>query len=125
MGEIVTVYDEGQPRGLWRVGRIEEVIPGSDGNVRSARVHVQSKTGQATVLRRPIQYLYPLEICCEDSVDLQPERARADKDIEDNEGLSTLLSKNQDYPHAIVETPRGGRPAAIEARDRILGCVTD
>ena len=71
------------------------------------------------MLRRPIQHLYPLEICCQkDSVDLQPERARADKDVEDNEGLSTPLSKNQDSPHAIVETSRGGRPcssAAIEA----------
>ena len=32
-GQIVTVYDNGQPRGLWRVGRIEGVIPGPDGKI--------------------------------------------------------------------------------------------
>ena len=30
---------------LWRVGRIEGVIQGPDGKIRSARVHVQTKTG--------------------------------------------------------------------------------
>ena len=44
-GQVVTVYDEGQPRGLWRVGRIEGVIQGPDGKIRSAQVRVQSKTG--------------------------------------------------------------------------------
>ena len=127
-GQIVTVYDEGQPRGLWRMGRIEEVILGLDGKIRSARVRVQSKTGRATVLRRPIQHLYPLEIGCQkDSIYSRPEKLTTDKDIEDNETLSTPQPEGRDS-HAVPETPLGGRPrrsAAIEARDRILGCVTD
>ena len=55
-GQIVTVYDDGQPRGLWRVGRIEGVKTNPDGKIRSARVRVQSKTGRATVLKQPIQH---------------------------------------------------------------------
>ena len=35
-GQVVTVYDEGQPRGLWRVGRIEGVIQGPDRKIQSA-----------------------------------------------------------------------------------------
>ena len=34
-GQVVTVYD-GQPRGLWRVGRIEGVIQGPDGKIQNA-----------------------------------------------------------------------------------------
>ena len=61
-GEPVVVYDEGQPRGLWRLGRVTEVIPSQDGNIRAARVKVMSKSGRPTILKRPIQQLYPLEV---------------------------------------------------------------
>lgn len=124
-GQIVTVYDEGQPRGLWRMGRIEGVIQSPDGKIRSAQVRVQSKTGRTTVLRRPIQHLYPLEVGCrEDPIGSQPEKLPTDVE---NAAPSVTQSDNQDPP-TVIETSQGGRPrrsAAIEARDRILGCVTD
>jgi hypothetical protein len=118
-GQIVTVYDEGQPRGLWKVGRIVEVIQGSDGKIRSARVRVQSKTGR---LKRPIYHLYLLEIACQK--DSQPEKITTD---EDNVAPPTPRCEDE---NSLVnaESPQGGRPrrsAAIEARDRILGCVTE
>ena len=40
------VYDEGHPRGIWRLGRIEELIPGADGKIRGVCVKVVSKGGQ-------------------------------------------------------------------------------
>ena len=61
-GEIVTVYDEDHPRGLWRLGRIEEVIPSADGNIRGVLVKVVSKGGQVQFIRRPVQHIYPLEV---------------------------------------------------------------
>ena len=101
-GQIVTVYDDGQPRGLWRVGRIEDVIQGPDGEIQSARVRVQSKTGRATVLKRPIQHLYPLEIGCqENSANSQPEMSTTN--VEDSETPSNPQSKNPD-PQTVVET---------------------
>ena len=33
-GDVVLVHDENLPRGLWRLGRIKELLPGADGNVR-------------------------------------------------------------------------------------------
>ena len=61
-GEIVVIHDESLPRGQWRLGRIEQVIKGSDGHARGVRVRTQTKTGRPTVLQRPIQLIYPLEI---------------------------------------------------------------
>ena len=61
-GEIVTIYDEGHPRGMWRLGRIEDLIEGADGKVRGVRVRVVSKKGHVKILRRPVQHIYPLEV---------------------------------------------------------------
>ena len=105
-GQVVTVYDEGQPRGLWRVGRIEGVIQGPDGEIRSARVCVQSKTGQATVLKRPVQHLYPLQIGCQEKSAIS-QTEKSTKNVE------------------INEIPSNPRSAAIKAWERIHEWVTD
>ena len=60
-GDVVLVHDENLPRGLWRLGRIKELLPGADGNVRSAVVRIVSKGGNPTLVNRPVQRLYPLE----------------------------------------------------------------
>ena len=57
------MYDEGHPRGLWRLGKIEDVIRSTDGGVRGVIVKVTSRKGHVKYLRRPIQHIYPLDIC--------------------------------------------------------------
>lgn len=37
-GDVVIVHDESLPRGLWKLGRIQEVIPGADSLPRCALV---------------------------------------------------------------------------------------
>ena len=86
---------------------------------------MQSKTGRATVLKRPIQQLYPLEIGC--GKDLQSEIVTTDEDTENN-GAPLNPQREDELSCVNTEAPHGGRPrrsAAVEARDRILGCVTD
>lgn len=61
-GDVVIVHDDDQPRGLWRLGRIERLIVGSDNQVRGAVVKVKTKKRKPTFLKRPVQKLYPLEI---------------------------------------------------------------
>ena len=61
-GEVVTIYDEGHPWGIWRLGRTEDFIEGTDGKVRGVIIRVVSKKGRVQLLRRPIQHIYPLEI---------------------------------------------------------------
>ena len=60
--EVVIVHDDSLPHGLWKLGRIQEVIPGADGLPRSALVRVASRDRQHTLLKRPVRLLYPLEI---------------------------------------------------------------
>ena len=65
VGDVVVLQEEDQPRGKWRIGKILDVIVGSDGCTRGALVQVRSKGGKCTKRRRPVQRLYPLVIQCE------------------------------------------------------------
>ena len=52
------VHDRLQPRHLWKLGRIVELIRSNDGLVRAAKV-VCGSSGK--FIKRPIKTLYPIE----------------------------------------------------------------
>ena len=62
VGEIVVVHDEDLPRGFWKLARVESLVTGADRLVRGATIKVKTEGRRSSVLRRPIQRLYPLEI---------------------------------------------------------------
>ena len=63
VGDIVIVHEDGLQRGLWKLGRVEKLITGNDGLARGAVVKSTTpKKGKSTMLRRPLQRLYPLEL---------------------------------------------------------------
>lgn len=64
-GDVVIVHDQDQPRGLWKVGRIESTIKGADENIRGVLVKV-SNGGRTMILHRPVQRLYHLR--CEEVI---------------------------------------------------------
>ena len=106
-GDVVVVYTEDQPRSCWSLGRIERLITGADGQTRAATVRV-SRKGRVSVLDRPIQHLYPLEVVT--SSDPAPEKENEDN-VSDEEPASETL---------VTGRPRPRRFAAEQARDRIL-----
>ena len=61
VGDVVLIHDPVQPRTLWRIGKVEKLLQGSDGLVRGASLRVRSGT-TTILLNRPLQHLYPLEI---------------------------------------------------------------
>ena len=56
------VHDEHLPRGLWKLGRVQELFEGRDGHCRGAIVKTVTRDRQQVLLRRPITLLYPLEL---------------------------------------------------------------
>ena len=106
-GDVVVVYTEDQPCSCWSLGRIERLITGADGQTRAATVRV-SRKGRVSVLDRPIQHLYPLEVV--PSSDPVPEEENEDN-VSDEEPASKTL---------VTGCPRPRRFAAEQARDRIL-----
>ena len=62
IGDIVIVHDESLPCSFWKLGRVDKLITGKDGQTRGATVSIASNGRHSTSLNRPLQLLYPLEI---------------------------------------------------------------
>ena len=60
VGDVVIVYADYQPRSLWSLGQIEQLLAGDECPTRAAPVKV-SKGGRVSKLDSPIQHLYLLE----------------------------------------------------------------
>ena len=63
VGEVVLLKDDKSARSLWKLAKIEELIPSRDNEIRAAKVRVvNSDERRPVMLRRPLQHLIPLEI---------------------------------------------------------------
>ena len=58
VGQVVIIKDEKIPRRLWKLGRIERLISGNDGNVCTTDIYVPGDKH----MQRSINMLYPLEL---------------------------------------------------------------
>ncbi len=108
-GDVVTVHEDGLPRGLWRLGKIESVIPGNDGKIRAAVVKTRSKKGRTTLLKRPVQKLFPLELFSERSEQVE-ERDQGNNVEPFREGESDVEPTREN-----VSRDRPRRAAALDA----------
>ena len=122
VSQIVTVYEDGAPRGLWRLRRVEHVITSPDRRIRSAAVRSSSKTGRCVVIKQPMQHLYPLEVEPQETSSHQNDLARID-----TEESSPVRPPGDCVDQQAVEAPttRPKHVAAMEAWDKILGWMVD
>ena len=82
--------------------RVEQLIPGRDGKVRSAIIKVSSNNGKTQLLKRVIQHLVPIEVRAE-SNNSQVQRPP-----------STQLQEPQPSGHSNSTNQRPRRNAAIQ-----------
>ena len=61
-GDVVLIHSDSKLRGFWKLGRVQRLVKEDDSHVRGATLKVPSRTGQTTILRRPLKCLYPLEV---------------------------------------------------------------
>ena len=77
VGDIVMIFEEKLPCQSWRMGRVERLLRGKDGQIRSAVVRVHQIGQNSTLFRRPLRKLYPVELNEEEDVinanDVKPE----------------------------------------------------
>ena len=102
VGTIVIIKDENQPRAQWKFGKITDVSPSRDGNIRSAKV----LTPSGRVIVRPVSHLYPLEI-------QQQQQSRVSEETDQTD-------RSESTQQQITEQPARPRRSAFElARVRL------
>lgn len=112
VGDVVLIHDDDQPRTFWKLGRVEELISGSDDAIRGALVRIRAGNSHAFV-KRPVQRLYPVEVGCV-------------KGIDETEGTQNLQLPVSNQAAAEQETstcPR--RTAAILAKQKLKSWARD
>ena len=96
-GDIVLIYEDNVKRTEWKMGRIEELLPGKYGITRGVKVRTCGK-GKYELLNRPLQKLYPLE-------------------VSSNEAESFEKETNVDGGECEQERDPGGRAKRSAAKD--------
>jgi len=109
-GEVVIVHDETHPRNFWKLGKVIDVIKGSDGQTRGAVLDVITN-GKTVTLRRPITRLYPLEVMCKSMASSSEGSSNHDDTAQDE------TAENSDA--------RPVRAAAQRARRQVLEWISD
>lgn len=61
-GDVCIIKDDNKDRNKWKLGIVEELIPGRDGIVRAVKL----RAGR-NYLERAVQQLHPLELSCDSS----------------------------------------------------------
>ncbi|XP_074658631.1 uncharacterized protein LOC141911540 [Tubulanus polymorphus] len=116
IGEIVLVHDEGKQRGEWRLGKITELITGSDDNPRGAFLKLGVRDKKSTTLRRPLNLLYPLEV--QDSPELT--RDAQAENVRRPIGLDVVTR-----PSEVVCQSRPKRKSKENAEKRLSGWINE
>ena len=123
-GDVVLVQED-KPQAFWKLAQVKELISGRDGKLRGAILAVSSEKGRTTILQRPIQLLYPLEIKGQIK---QPTQLASNKPtlehverVPESETQIQVHDEQDPEPRRLkgTSTERPKRAAALKARERV------
>ena len=92
--DVVIVFDEKVPRHMWRIAKVEKLIPSeSDGLVRGAVIKL-AKTGN--LIRRPVNKLYPfIQNDTSDDSDIRSVSKSRRRTDDDNRNVSEAINEDE------------------------------
>ena len=125
IGDVVVLYDESSRRGFWKLAKVDALIKGADEQVRGAVIRVPSRDGRTTILRRPVNQLYPLEISCNDELRGRSEASRSVSSVEPVTPAGTVPTESEISQLTDSEARRPQRAAAQRARDWMQAVLCD
>ena len=102
---------------MWRLGRVKEVIEGSDGQIRGTTLTVVTNGKQST-LRCPVSCLYPLEVDPQSNPQTQTDRVEMPTAGKSQEGE---VDKSEDD----VRHTRPVRTATVKAQQRMSDWISE
>ena len=93
VGEVVLIKEENVPRGVWKLGKVLNISQSRDGFIRSATIRLSN----GSEWKRPVSYLYPLEVSEKKQFTELPHEGvlDADKNIEAEESEGENDENNQ------------------------------
>ena len=62
VGDVVVIHNESQPRAMWKLGVVVELLVGADGENRAAVLRVAGQGRATKLLWHPVQRLFPIEM---------------------------------------------------------------
>lgn len=66
-GDVVIIKSDDKNHAQWKLGVVIDLITGRDGVVRGAKLRTPK-----SVIERPVQHFYPLELTCDIAVETAP-----------------------------------------------------
>ena len=125
VGDVVTIHEDGQPRGMWKLGVVENLLVGRDQEVRAAVLRVPGRGRNIQHLSRPVQKLYPLEMPKEKESHTDksvPAENSSNDSCVNQDQESELQDQRSPLPNLPSPPPsrRPRRAAADQAKDRML-----
>ena len=118
VGDMVILRNDNTRRMFWKLAKVEELLPSSDGVVRSAKVRLNGEGGKPITLRRPIQHLIPLEVRATTKEENVRDRSREEENVRDRSHEENVRDRSREED--VRDISRTDQPNAEKLRNNQL-----